>query len=139
MATRIEVLNQGELLQIGAPRQVYEHPNNLYVAARLGTPQINLLPVEALPGLHAPARAATIGVRTEHLLISPPDGADFAARVRRVERLGDQTHVHLEFQGRTLVTLARPTQSFAHDEQVGLRLIDPLCFDKEGRRVGFVA
>jgi multiple sugar transport system ATP-binding protein len=135
MATRIGVLNQGELLQLGSPREVYESPNSIYVAARLGVPQINLLPAEALPGLRAPRATATIGFRTEHLRISGPDGADLPARVHRVERLGDQTHVHLDFEGRSLVTLADPSQSFAQDERVGLRLVEPLYFDREGRRV----
>jgi multiple sugar transport system ATP-binding protein len=135
MATRIGVLNQGELLQLGSPREVYESPNSIYVAARLGVPQINLLPAEALPGLRAPRATATIGFRTEHLRISGPDGADLPARVHRVERLGDQTHVHLDFEGRSLVTLADPSQSFAPDERVGLRLVEPLYFDREGRRV----
>jgi multiple sugar transport system ATP-binding protein len=136
MATRIGVLNQGEMLQLGTPREVYEQPNSIYVAARLGMPQINLLPAEALPGLNVSKEAATIGVRTEHLQICAPEGAAFAARVHRIEHLGDQSHVHLEFQGRSLITLASPSQTFAHNDQVGLRLIDPLCFDKEGKRVG---
>jgi multiple sugar transport system ATP-binding protein len=135
MATRIGVLKRGRLLQLGSPREVYEQPNSIYVAARLGTPQINLLPAVALPGVPAPKATTAIGVRTEHLQISEPDGADFVARVHRVEHLGDQTHVHLEFEGRSLVTLADPSRSFAHDERVGLRLIDPLYFDREGGRL----
>jgi len=136
MATRIGVLNQGELLQLGTPREVYERPSSIYVAARLGMPQINLLPADALPGLHVSKSAATIGVRTEHLEISAPEGADCVARVHRVEHLGDQTHVHLEFQGHSLVTLASASRTFAHNDPVGLRLIAPLCFDKEGNRIG---
>jgi multiple sugar transport system ATP-binding protein len=135
MATRIGVLNRGELLQLGPPREVYEQPHSVYVAQRLGMPQINLFPTAALPGATAPERATTIGVRTEHLLITELKGADICARVHRVEHLGDQTHVHLDFQGRSLITLASPSQSFFHDEQVGLRLIAPLYFDKEGARV----
>ena len=50
---------------------------------------INLLPADALPDRRTPGRAATLGVRTEHLLICAPTEADFPARVRRVERLGD--------------------------------------------------
>lgn len=135
MATRIGVLNRGELLQVGAAREVYEQPNSIYVAQRLGMPQINLAPAGALPGARAPKGASTIGVRTEHLLISEPGLADFSARVHRVERLGDQTHVHLEFQGCSLVTLANPAQTFAQNEEIGLRLIEPLFFDTEGARV----
>jgi multiple sugar transport system ATP-binding protein len=135
MATRIGVLSEGELLQLGSPRQVYEQPNSVYVAARLGMPQINLLPAQLLPNLPLPNGAKTVGVRTEHLLISEPGDDHLPARVHRVEHLGDQTHVHLEFEGRSLVTLAGPHRSFAHDEQVGLRLIEPLYFDVEGRRI----
>jgi multiple sugar transport system ATP-binding protein len=135
MATRIGVLNEGELLQLGSPREVYEQPNSVYVAARLGMPQINLLPAELLPSLPLPNGAETVGVRTEHLLIAEPGDDHLPARVRRVEHLGDQTHVHLEFRGRSLVTLGGHDRSFAHDEQVGLRLIEPLYFDGEGRRI----
>jgi len=139
MATRIGVLNAGELLQLGSPRDVYEQPNSIYVAARLGSPQINLLPAELVPGLAMPSGASTIGVRTEHLLISSPGDDHLPARVHRVEHLGDQTHVHLDFQGRSLVTLAGPHRSFAHDEPVGLRLVEPLFFDGEGKRIGAAA
>jgi len=135
MATRIGVLNEGELLQLGSPRDVYEQPNSIYVAARLGSPQINLLPAELVPALAMPNGASTVGVRTEHLLISTPGDGHLPARVHRVEHLGDQTHVHLEFRGRNLVTLASPHRSFAHDEQVGLRLIEPLYFDVAGKRI----
>jgi multiple sugar transport system ATP-binding protein len=135
MATRIGVLSQGALLQLGPPRAVYEDPNSIYVAQRLGIPQINLLPAASLAGLSVPKAAATIGVRTEHLLISEPNAADFPARVHRVEHLGDQTHIHLTFQGCNIITLASPSQSFAHDERVGVRLVEPLYFDKEGARL----
>jgi len=135
MATRIGVLNEGELLQLGSPREVYEQPNSVYVAARLGMPQINLLPADLVPGLSLPSGVSTVGVRTEHLVISEPGGDHLPARVHRVEHLGDQTHVHLDFNGLNLVTLAGPHRSFAHEERVGLRLIEPLYFDGEGRRI----
>jgi multiple sugar transport system ATP-binding protein len=139
MASRIGVLSEGALLQLGSPREIYEQPNSVYVAARLGAPQINLLPAEFLSGLAMPSGAATIGVRTEHVLISDAGGGDLPARVSRVEHLGDQTHVHLDVQGRSLVTLASPGRSFAHEEQVGLRLIEPLYFDAEGTRIAATA
>jgi multiple sugar transport system ATP-binding protein len=44
LADRIVVLNQGELLQIGTPRQVYHAPANLFVAQFIGAPAINLFP-----------------------------------------------------------------------------------------------
>ena len=46
MASQIGVIKDGELLQLGTPREIYENPNSRYVASRLGTPQINFLPAE---------------------------------------------------------------------------------------------
>ncbi|MEO1104025.1 MAG: ABC transporter ATP-binding protein, partial [Pseudomonadota bacterium] len=65
MATHVGVLDQGRLVQIGTPREIYESPVSLYVAARLGLPRINALPAGLFPG--APSGAATIGLRPEHI------------------------------------------------------------------------
>ena len=67
LATRIGVLDQGRLVQVGSPREIYENPQTSAVAARLGSPRINLVPRPALGAWPAPAAAATVGVRAEHL------------------------------------------------------------------------
>ena len=70
MATRIGVIEQGRLVQVGTPQQIYENPVSSTVASRLGAPRINLLPraaVAGLPGAAGPEQAATVGVRAEHL------------------------------------------------------------------------
>lgn len=43
MADRIVVMSKGRIQQVGSPREVYDHPNNIFVASFLGSPQINLL------------------------------------------------------------------------------------------------
>ena len=48
LATRIGVLDHGRLVQVGSPRDIYENPQSATVAARLGSPRINLLPRAAL-------------------------------------------------------------------------------------------
>ncbi len=50
LAARIGVIDQGRLVQVGTPRQIYEEPVNAYVATRLGSPGINLLAALAVPG-----------------------------------------------------------------------------------------
>src|SRR5437667_5950885 len=74
MASRIGVILDGRLLQLGTPREIYETPNDIYVATRLGMPEINLLPAELLSETRAPRHAKTVGVRTEHLQIAKPNG-----------------------------------------------------------------
>ena len=71
MADRIGVLREGELVQIGTPREIYETPNDIYVAAKLGSPAINLLPRDLVPVAEMPDAAHTVGARTEHMEIVP--------------------------------------------------------------------
>src|ERR1700734_1569682 len=102
MASRIGVIEAGRLMQIGTPREIYENPVSTYVAARLGQPTINLLPAALFAG--APRAAQTIGARTEHLTIARGKG-DVSATVTRIEHLGDQSHLHLDLGGQSIVTL----------------------------------
>lgn len=135
MASRIGVVRNGELLQLGTPREIYENPDDRYVASRLGTPQINFLPAGLMPEAAAPLGTETIGVRTEHLRIGKLNGGGIVGRVHRVEHLGDQNHVYLEYRGQILVTLADPHQPLEAGQDVELKLVDPLYFDAAGRRV----
>jgi multiple sugar transport system ATP-binding protein len=135
MADRIGVIHQGRLLQLGTPRQIYERPCNAYVAGRLGTPPINLIPAGLLRMEAAPPGAHTVGARTEHLRISAANGHDPVAEVRWIEHLGDQNHVHLDLAGHALVTLADPHQPLNAGDHVSLELADPLCFDASGTRL----
>jgi multiple sugar transport system ATP-binding protein len=135
MASRIGVIKDGELLQLGTPREIYEKPGDRYVASRLGTPQINFLPASLVPEVAMPAGANTIGIRTEHLRISAANGGRIIGRVHRIEHLGDQNHVHLEYKGQMLVTLADPHQPLQPGQDVELQLLQPLYFDAAGRRI----
>jgi multiple sugar transport system ATP-binding protein len=48
MADRIGILNEGRLLQIGTPDDIYNHPANLFVATFVGSPQINVIEAEVV-------------------------------------------------------------------------------------------
>jgi multiple sugar transport system ATP-binding protein len=133
MASRIGILDRGRLVQIGTPREIYEHPANIYVATRLGTPGINLLPVGALTTGGVPREAVTIGARTEHIRVTP--AADGPAEVLMVEHLGSENHLHLQFNGKRLVTLVPPTQRWYPGNRAEVALQKPLYFDGAGRRV----
>jgi len=141
MASRIGVIRDGELLQVGTPREIYETPADRYVASRLGTPPINFLPAALLPHAAMPPGTETLGIRTEHLQIARAnggqsiDGGQLSGRVHRIEHLGDQNHIHLEYRDRMLVTLADPHQPLQAGQEVELKLVGPLYFDAAGRRI----
>ena len=43
MASRIVVMKDGYIMQVGAPKEIYDHPNNMFVAGFIGTPPMNFI------------------------------------------------------------------------------------------------
>jgi multiple sugar transport system ATP-binding protein len=136
MADRIGMMNEGELIQLGTPREIYEQPKSAYVASRLGTPVINLIPADLAGGAATPPQACTAGLRTEHIRIFASERPGPRARVHWVEHLGDQNHVHLKLDSHSLVTLADPAQDLKAGDEVSLEFAAPLYFDQAGNRIG---
>jgi multiple sugar transport system ATP-binding protein len=133
MATRIGVLDRGRLVQTGTPREIYEDPVNIYVASRLGSPGINLVPRSLFAGIAAPAATVTLGLRTEHLdVIADPAGA---GRVARIEHLGDQNHLHVMLADTKVVVLTDPDTRLQVGDSVTLRPQAPLFFGADGGRL----
>lgn len=111
MSDRIAMMMDGELLQIGTPDELYDHPVDIRVARFIGSPAINLLPVTTDPsgrisvggnptGLRAPVVAVEqIGLRPEGLLPCTEDDALFSGRIRLVENLGSDLLVQLDVSG----------------------------------------
>jgi multiple sugar transport system ATP-binding protein len=139
LATRIGVLDRGRLVQVGTPREIYERPNSTYVATRLGSPSINLLPRALFPKLAAPAAAATVGARTEHLRVRRATNGSAVGRVRWIEHLGDANHLHLRVgEGASetdVVSLTDPGAPLVVGDVVEVELLAPLWFDADGRRI----
>jgi multiple sugar transport system ATP-binding protein len=81
MGTRVAVMQQGVLEQVGPPQEVYDRPASMFVAQFLGTPAMNMFPPGVLErGEHI------VGVRPEHLLLDRE--GPLTARVLLVEALG---------------------------------------------------
>jgi multiple sugar transport system ATP-binding protein len=128
MATQVGVLEEGHLVQFGTPKEIYENPCSIYVASRLGSPRINILPAELFPGRH---KGAQIGLRPEN--IEHGDGVE--ARVVRSEHLGDQTRLHLEVQGHSITTLTDPQADYKSNTTIKISPKNPLYFDSKGLRI----
>jgi multiple sugar transport system ATP-binding protein len=135
LGSQIGVIENGRMAQFGPPRDVYENPSNIYVAARLGAPPINLLPRAAFPETPMPEGAATVGARTEHACISKANGRRASGRVAWVEHLGDQDHLHVKLGEHDFITLADPDSGLGPGDDVTIDLMDPLFFNAAGERV----
>jgi multiple sugar transport system ATP-binding protein len=115
MADKIVAMHDGVVEQVGTPLELFDRPRNVFVAAFIGSPSMNLLPVKAsgqavvdnsgnhwsVPGVPAVSgEALTLGVRPEHLRL---DTAGVPARVLVVESTGSETHIVAE-AGDTKIT-----------------------------------
>jgi multiple sugar transport system ATP-binding protein len=139
MATRVGVLQQGILVQLGSPREIYENPTSSYVASRLGAPRINLVPRSALPALHAPAHTATFGIRSEHIALETASTTEHTsdAEVLRVERLSDQVLVHVALAGTRHELVCAPLggTSLTPGSAVRVTVQRAFWFDAQGQRI----
>jgi multiple sugar transport system ATP-binding protein len=96
MGTRVAVMDHGVIQQVGAPQDVYDRPENTFVARFIGTPPMNLFPPGTLED-----NDDVIGVRPEDLLLGD-DGA-VPATVTLVEALGYERHVSCALADGTIV------------------------------------
>jgi multiple sugar transport system ATP-binding protein len=98
LGQRIAIFNAGRIEQVGTPMDLYERPDNRFVAGFLGSPQMNFLPAEAAAGLGPTEGAQQLGVRPEHLRLVD-DGPGLPVRVGRIENLGDVALIHCRAEG----------------------------------------
>jgi multiple sugar transport system ATP-binding protein len=133
MGDKIGVLNNGQLVQVGTPHEIYSNPKNTFVARAVGSPPMNLLdgklsgneaitlegiklPVTAPAGAAAEGRSLTFGIRPEDLVLE--SGAPAEARVHDVENHGVEKIVTLR-TGEKLIHATVPARlELRLDEQV---------------------
>jgi multiple sugar transport system ATP-binding protein len=163
LSNRVAVMNQGQILQIGTPSELYESPANLTVAKFIGTPSMNILPLEmedaqvmgfSLTTRMKPDQSQSeikhIGIRPEHLSMGSSGHAlpaeidvHLAATVHRTEHHGAEWIYVLklaQWQGIHLTArvstqkMSKPLAS-GTEVLVGWRLADLHHFDELGSRV----
>ncbi|MEM7723660.1 MAG: ABC transporter ATP-binding protein, partial [Pseudomonadota bacterium] len=107
LADRIVVLQAGVIEQVGAPRELYERPANLFVAQFIGSPKMNVMPVNA-NGLrldHAPEGAVHLGIRPEAMALDAPGSGQMDGVVDVAEYLGADTFLIIDTEGAGKLTV----------------------------------
>ena len=135
LADRIVVLNEGRVMQVGSPMELYDHPQSLFVAGFIGSPKMNFLIGEAA----AKYGAATVGVRPEHLEIQPEGKGAWSGKVIYSENLGSDSYVYVDIGGEEPAIVRQEGKVFYHAGQTisfgpqGELLVHR--FDAEGKPV----
>ena len=160
LADKIVVLRTGQIEQVGRPIDLYENPDNLFVAGFIGSPKMNFIPATVqsvaagkaiikapslgsssieVPLRHDTAAAGdevTLGFRPEHTEIGT--SASFPAKVRVVEQLGSVSYVYADAEGGGSVTLEQRRLSGLRPGQAlsfALEADRLFLFDKDGERL----
>ena len=145
VGTRLAVMDEGRICQVGTPREVYERPADTFVAGFIGSPPMNLIEMEVaerdgrvvlrrgpwellLPSMPPGASVAgvTVGVRPEHIGLGLPDGAaeiGISGTCELVEYLGPELQVHLRVGSDELVVLDDPADDVVVGDTVECRVL----------------
>jgi multiple sugar transport system ATP-binding protein len=152
LGDRVAVMAHGRVVQVGAPRAVYERPATSFVAGFLGSPRMNLLPgradVDAIeagpfrvprpPGSLPPR--IEVGVRPEHVTVTPASEGGIRAQVVAVEPLGAETHLVVRAGATELRAVTRGFADHRRDDEVTVAIdasrVHVFDADGDGARVG---
>jgi multiple sugar transport system ATP-binding protein len=145
MGHRIAVLNDGDLMQVGEPLEVYDRPENVFVARFIGTPPMNIFSAELADGgsmlrhpgatlpvpdaLRTPTRglgagSVLVGIRPENLdkdaEDSPGPTASLKVKTEFIETLGHEILVHGRLGEDLLIAKLDPRHMPAVGEEIEL-------------------
>ncbi|MFY9513520.1 MAG: sn-glycerol-3-phosphate ABC transporter ATP-binding protein UgpC [Rubrivivax sp.] len=160
LADRIVVMHDGVIQQAGPPLALYDRPDNLFVAGFIGSPPMNLydgriegqegnsLRVALDLGGHLAAAASTgptpagahavvAGVRAEDLRLENESPA-LRCRVRAIEQLGHESHVHALMGSTRICLTTRERTTLRPGDTIGLSVAPERVhlFDRaSGRRL----
>jgi multiple sugar transport system ATP-binding protein len=137
MADKIVVMHDGLVEQIGTPLELYDKPDNQFVAGFIGSPAMNFLRgtvkangalgFEGPNGVHLPladpprnsdGRPAVYGIRPEHFTVAD-DGAE--AEIIVVEPTGSETQVFARLGGEEIVAVFRERHQFNSGDRIRLK------------------
>ena len=146
LATRIAVLNAGTVAQVGAPLELYNKPNNRFVAAFIGSPAMNFIKVNSeilesglIKATTIEGRSLTItprhhqkiiladtldlGIRPEHITLCEPSSNKASATgiVTLVEHLGNGTMVYIRSPAGALSVEISSETAVRVDDKIGLQ------------------
>ncbi|QBX99575.1 ABC transporter ATP-binding protein [Rhodophyticola sp. CCM32] len=146
LADRIVVLSAGRIEQVGSPRELYDHPANLFVAQFIGSPKMNILPCTVSDGAFALAGggggpvsggegATQLGIRPEAIDLVAPGTGHVDGIVDVTEYLGADAYLIIDCGASGSLTLRTDGETtLTPGAPVGLKFDDRKLhlFDAEG-------
>ncbi len=133
MADKIVILKDGVIEQQGSPLDVYDRPNNLFVASFIGSPSMNMIKGTVAKGNLVTADGTKIklqprhkakegqevvfGIRPEHIEV----GDGFKAKVTVTEPTGPEIHIYADLGPDEICAVVRERLELKRDQMISLR------------------
>jgi multiple sugar transport system ATP-binding protein len=155
MADEVVIMRDGYIEQSGTPMEIYDHPDNLFVAQFIGSPSMNIVECEVTDqngSLVASSDGITLplppnrnvqsgqklyyGIRPEHLHISTQGSTDITGRVKVVEPTGPEIHVYTTLGDQDICAITRERLDLHPGDSINLQpdLAHVHLFDGETKK-----
>ena len=150
LAHRVALLDHGRLQQLGPPAEIYNDPDNLFVAGFIGSPPMNFLKGSLKAGhfeapgiaigtpIRGEASAAVAGIRPEDCALTAASAGDLDAEIYSTELIGDHVLVTCRREAQPIAIKAAKDYTADIGAKVGVRLNPQSLYffdEKDGRRV----
>ena len=134
MADKIGVLKEGILTQVGTPQEIYEEPNSIYVANRLGSPKINILKNKQIENSKN-SSASYVGIRPEDIKID--QNGLYDVKIETTELLGAETLVSFKSDKINGILLTQENVNVGEGDniKIGINESKILYFDNNEQRI----
>ena len=163
LGDRIVIMKDGFIMQVGSPSQVFDKPDNLFVAEFIGAPKMNIvrtrlelengkyyvtpfgakIPVDgekaaALKAKGHDSQDIILGFRPEHVVLAKQAGLDtIKATVKVNEMMGSELHLHVLTDDGTPIIIRVPTIQLSDEERESMVYGKELYFTFEGKVMHF--
>lgn len=130
MGDRIVVLDKGHIQQVDTPEEIYNNPQNTFVAGFVGSPQMNFIKGELIDEEY---RGLTVGVRPEKMVTGGE--IKLTADVDIVELLGSEKIVYFNIGENKCSAKLSAEESVGSSIDISINHADIYLFDENGKRV----
>ncbi|MDO4940767.1 MAG: ABC transporter ATP-binding protein [Erysipelotrichaceae bacterium] len=146
LGDRIVIMKDGYIMQVGTPDEVFDMPDNLFVAEFIGAPKMNTIKTslvkeddkyyvtpfgtklvvdglkgDALKEKNVEAQDIILGVRPEHVSVTnEADENAIKCKIKVNEMMGSEVHLHVETEDGTSLIVRVPTAELSHEERTKL-------------------
>ena len=149
LATRVAIMNEGRIVQLGSPEEIYNDPATAFVAEFVGTPEINLVRGSVRAGVFegsglrvegcglADGKHVQLGIRPHLLDVCGTGDGNASGTVYSAEYGGDATYLTVRLGDGLVRVLASVQRSFELDSRVDLKVRpgDCMFFSADGARL----